>query len=285
MATTSARSTRARPARASSCSTRTARSSPSTSASTSRSTPRRAGSSTTRKRSGTRTPRGDRRRAGRLRRSRRATSRRSASPTSARRPWCGTARPASRSTTRSSGRTRARTRSCASCGERASTGCARSPACRSPPTSAGPKIKWILDNVDGARERAEKGELAFGTMDSWVMWNLTGGEEGVHVTDVTNASRDAADGPRDARLARAGLELMGIPRSMLPEIKSSSEAYGEAKGTAIGGRPIAGILGDQQAALFGQTCFERRRRQEHLRHRLVPARQHRRGDRPHRRRC
>src|SRR3954471_1370088 len=117
---------------------------------------------------------------------------------------------------------------------------------------AGPKIKWILDNVDGARERAEKGELAFGTMDTWVLWNLTGG---THVTDVTNASRTMLMNLETLDWHEPSLELMGIPRSMLPEIRSSSETYGEAKGTAVGGVPVAGILGDQQAALFGQTCF------------------------------
>jgi len=120
---------------------------------------------------------------------------------------------------------------------------------------SGPKVKWILDNVDGARERAEKGELAFGTMDSWVIWNLTGGEQ--HITDVTNASRTLLMDLKTLDWHEPSLELMGIPRSMLPEIKSSSETYGEVKGTAIGGTPIAGILGDQQAALFGQTCFDR----------------------------
>jgi glycerol kinase len=120
---------------------------------------------------------------------------------------------------------------------------------------SGPKIKWILDNVDGARERAENGELAFGTMDSWVIWNLTGGQH--HITDVTNASRTLLMDLKALDWHEPSLELMGIPRSMLPEIKASSESYGEVRGTAIGGTPIAGILGDQQAALFGQTCFDR----------------------------
>src|SRR4051794_25578456 len=118
---------------------------------------------------------------------------------------------------------------------------------------SGPKIRWMLDHVDGAQERAENGELAFGTMDSWLLWNLTGGE---HVTDVTNASRTLLMDLETLDWHEPSLDLMGIPKSMLPEIRSSSEAYGEAKGTAIGGTPIAGILGDQQAALFGQTCFE-----------------------------
>src|ERR671916_6612 len=123
---------------------------------------------------------------------------------------------------------------------------------------SGPKIAWILDNVDGARERAENGELAFGTMDTWVLWNLTGGTDGgVHATDVTNASRTLLMDLESLDWHEPSLELMGIPRSMLPEIRSSSEQYGEAAGTALGGRPVAGILGDQQAALFGQTCFDR----------------------------
>src|SRR6201991_2150241 len=117
---------------------------------------------------------------------------------------------------------------------------------------SGPKIRWILDNVEGARQRAENGELAFGTMDSWVLWNLTG----EHVTDVTNASRTLLMNLETLDWHEPSLELMGIPRALLPAIRSSSEAYGEARGTAIGGTPVAGILGDQHAALFGQTCFE-----------------------------
>jgi glycerol kinase len=121
---------------------------------------------------------------------------------------------------------------------------------------SGPKIRWLLDNVDGAQKRAENGELAFGTMDSWLLWNLTGGKDGgLHVTDVTNASRTLAMNLETLDWHEPSLDLMGIPRSMLPEIRSSSEEYGEINGTAVGGRPLAGILGDQQAALFGQTCF------------------------------
>jgi glycerol kinase len=123
---------------------------------------------------------------------------------------------------------------------------------------SGPKIEWILDHVDGARERAEAGELAFGTMDTWVLWNLTGGKNGgVHATDVTNASRTMLMSLESLDWHEPSLDLMGIPKSMLPEIRSSSETYGEAQGTALGGRPVAGILGDQQAAMFGQTCFDR----------------------------
>ncbi|UVY84314.1 glycerol kinase GlpK [Brachybacterium sp. NBEC-018] len=123
---------------------------------------------------------------------------------------------------------------------------------------SGPKVKWILDNVDGAREKAEKGDLLFGNTDSWLVWNLTGGVNGgVHVTDVTNASRtmlmniDTLDWNEDIA------KDMGIPLSMLPEIKSSSEVYGKGrKNDLLIDTPIAGILGDQQAATFGQACFE-----------------------------
>jgi glycerol kinase len=122
---------------------------------------------------------------------------------------------------------------------------------------SGPKIKWILDHVDGARGRAEDGELAFGTIDTWVLWNLTGGTDGgVHATDVTNASRTMLMNLETLDWHQPSLDLMGIPESMLPEIRSSSETYGEAQGTALGGQPVAGILGDQQAAMFGQTCFD-----------------------------
>ena len=122
---------------------------------------------------------------------------------------------------------------------------------------SGPKIRWLLDRVPGAQERAERGELAFGTMDSWVLWNLTGGpDRGVHATDVTNASRTMLMSLETLDWHEPSLELMGIPRALLPEIRSSSEIYGEARSTAAAGVPVAGILGDQQAALFGQTCFE-----------------------------
>jgi glycerol kinase len=120
---------------------------------------------------------------------------------------------------------------------------------------SGPKIKWILDNVPGAREKAEKGELYFGNMDSWVIWNVTGGVNGgVHVTDVSNASRTMLMNLETLDWDEENLKLMGIPRSMLPDIKASSEVYGMAVGV-LAGIPVAGDLGDQQAALFGQTCF------------------------------
>lgn len=115
---------------------------------------------------------------------------------------------------------------------------------------SGPKIKWILDHVEGARERAERGELLFGNMDTWIIWNLTG----AHVTDVTNASRTLLMNLNTLDWDAELLALLGVPRAMLPEIRSSSEIYGTAKG-ALGGVPVAGDLGDQQAALFGQTCY------------------------------
>ena len=121
---------------------------------------------------------------------------------------------------------------------------------------SGPKIKWILDNVDGVRERAQRGEVLFGNIDTWCIWNLTGGPEGgAHVTDVTNASRTMLMNLETLDWDDEILGIMGIPRAMLPQIKPSSEVYGEAKG-ALAGIPVAGDLGDQQAALFGQTAFD-----------------------------
>ena len=120
---------------------------------------------------------------------------------------------------------------------------------------SGPKIKWILDNVEGARAKAEAGELLFGNIDTWCIWNLTGGPSGgVHVTDVTNASRTMLMNLATLDWDPEILKLMGIPRAMLPAIKASSEVYGKATGD-LAGVPVAGDLGDQQAALFGQTCF------------------------------
>ncbi len=120
------------------------------------------------------------------------------------------------------------------------------------------KIEWILNNVEGARERAEAGDLLFGNMDTWVIWNLTGGPEGgVHVTDATNASRTMLMNIKTLEWDDGQLEIFGIPRSMLPEIKSSSEVYGYGrKNGLLIDTPIAGDLGDQQAATFGQACFE-----------------------------
>jgi glycerol kinase len=123
---------------------------------------------------------------------------------------------------------------------------------------SGPKVAWLLDHVPGARGRAENGELAFGTIDTWLLWNLTGGPTGgLHVTDATNASRTLLMDLHTLDWHEPSLELMGIPRALLPEIRSSSEVYGEARAGALRGVPVAGMIGDQQAALFGQTCFER----------------------------
>ena len=120
---------------------------------------------------------------------------------------------------------------------------------------SGPKIKWLLDNVDGARDRAQNGDLLFGNIDTFVIWHLTGGTDGgVHVTDVTNASRTMMMNLETLDWDDEILGILDVPKSMLPDIKASSEVYGEAKDT-LAGTPVAGDLGDQQAALFGQTCF------------------------------
>jgi glycerol kinase len=122
---------------------------------------------------------------------------------------------------------------------------------------SGTKIKWILDNVDGARAKAEAGDLLFGTTDCWVLWNLTGGTDGgVHVTDVTNASRTLFMDLETLSWRDDILADFGVPKSMLPEIKSSSEVYGNVEASNLLREvPIAGILGDQQAATFGQAAF------------------------------
>ncbi len=120
---------------------------------------------------------------------------------------------------------------------------------------SGTKIKWILDNVPGAREKAEAGKLRFGTVDSWLVWQLTRGD--VHVTDVTNASRTMLFNINTLEWDDELLSMLGIPRSMMPAVKSSSEVYGYTKTTIFAHEvPIAGIAGDQQAALFGQMCTE-----------------------------
>ncbi|WP_204457284.1 glycerol kinase GlpK, partial [Barnesiella sp. CU968] len=117
------------------------------------------------------------------------------------------------------------------------------------------KIKWILDNVPGARKRAEEGKLLFGTVDSWLVWRLTRGD--VHVTDVSNASRTMLFNINTLEWDQELLDYFGIPRSMMPEVKSSSEVYGHTTTTIFAHNvPIAGIAGDQQAALFGQMCVE-----------------------------
>ena len=120
------------------------------------------------------------------------------------------------------------------------------------------KIVWILDNVEGARAAAEAGELAFGTPDTWVLWNLTGGVDGgVHATDVTNASRTLLMDLETCAWDKALIAAWGIPESLLPEIRSSSEVYGHAHSSSLLREvPISGILGDQQAATFGQVAFE-----------------------------
>ena len=119
---------------------------------------------------------------------------------------------------------------------------------------SGTKIKWILDNVKGAREKAENGDLLFGTVDTWLVWKLTNGE--VHVTDYTNASRTMIYNIKDLCWDEKMLSILNIPKTMLPEVKNSSEVYGH---TNIAGKlvPIAGMAGDQQAALFGQACFNK----------------------------
>lgn len=130
---------------------------------------------------------------------------------------------------------------------------------------SGPKIKWILDHVEGAKEKAKRGDLLFGTVDTWLIWNLTNRE--AHVTDVTNASRTMLMNLKSLDWDEEILKAMGIPRAMLPEIRSSSEIYGYVgagfprpiqgeRTSPLQGIPISGNLGDQQAALFGQTCFK-----------------------------
>ena len=122
---------------------------------------------------------------------------------------------------------------------------------------SGPKIKWLLENVEGSYHRAEKGDLLFGNIDTWLIWNLSGGVNGgLHITDVTNASRtmlmnlDTLDWDDDI------LAAMAIPKAILPEIQSSSQVYGPITNSPLAGIPIAGDLGDQQAAMFGQNCFD-----------------------------
>ncbi|MCC3376889.1 glycerol kinase GlpK [Cohnella sp. REN36] len=124
------------------------------------------------------------------------------------------------------------------------------------PYFSGTKVKWILDHVEGAREKAEQGKLMFGTIDTWLVWRLTGRR--THVTDYTNASRTLMYNIHELRWDEELLDLLGVPASMLPEVRSSSEVYGHTDKRHFFGHevPIAGIAGDQQAALFGQACFE-----------------------------
>jgi glycerol kinase len=117
------------------------------------------------------------------------------------------------------------------------------------------KLKWLLDNVDGARARAEAGELAFGTIDSWVIWNLTGGTS--HVTDATNAARTMLYDIRKGRWSKTMCDLLDIPMNMLPEVKDSAADFGVTRADLFGREiPILGVAGDQQAATVGQACFE-----------------------------
>ena len=121
---------------------------------------------------------------------------------------------------------------------------------------SGSKLRWILDQVPGARERARRGELAFGTIDTWLLWNLSGGR--LHITDATNASRTMLFNLRTGTWDDELLALLEVPREVLPEVRSSSEIYGETAPGVLGSAvPLAGIAGDQQAALFGQNCFTR----------------------------
>jgi glycerol kinase len=121
---------------------------------------------------------------------------------------------------------------------------------------SGSKVRWLLDNVQGARKQAEAGELAFGTVDTWLVYKLTGGR--VHVTDVSNASRTLMFNIHTLEWDDELLEILQVPRAMLPEVRSSSEVYGESERGILGGNlPIAGIAGDQQAATFGQACFSK----------------------------
>ncbi|TDL34968.1 glycerol kinase [Jeotgalibacillus sp. S-D1] len=121
---------------------------------------------------------------------------------------------------------------------------------------SGTKVKWILDNVDGARQKAEDGKLLFGTIDSWLIWKLSGGK--AHVTDYSNASRTLMYNIYDLQWDQELLDILGVPKSMLPEVKPSSEIYGKTVAYHFFGReiPIAGAAGDQQAALFGQACYK-----------------------------
>ncbi|MBQ0139763.1 MAG: glycerol kinase GlpK [Kurthia sp.] len=122
---------------------------------------------------------------------------------------------------------------------------------------SGTKVKWILDNVEGAREKADNGDLLFGTIDTWLIWKLTAGK--VHVTDYSNASRTLMYNIYDLKWDQELLDILGVPASMLPEVKPSSEIYGKTNAAQFYGNeiPIAGAAGDQQAALFGQACFEK----------------------------
>lgn len=139
---------------------------------------------------------------------------------------------------------------------------------------SGTKLKWILDNVEGARELAEEGKLCFGTIDTWLVWKLTRGK--MFITDVSNASRTMLFNIHKMEWDEELLQLLDIPRAILPEVKQSSEIYGETSTTLFSTKiPISGIAGDQQAALFGQMCTKPGMVKKHLRNRLFLINEHR----------
>jgi glycerol kinase len=143
---------------------------------------------------------------------------------------------------------------------------------------SGLKIRWILENVRGIRSLAENGDVLFGNIDTFLVWHLTGGPNGgIHITDVTNASRTQLMNVETLSWDPEILDAFGIPEAILPSIRSSSEVYAHVKDPVLKDVPIAGILGDQQAALVGQTCFRPGRSQEHLRHWMFSADEHRRS--------
>ena len=226
----------------------------------------------------------DQRPGGRRRRHRKAgitppTSRRSASPTSARPRCCGTRTPVSPSTTPSSGRTPAPTRSARnSAATSARTASAARPGLPLASYFAGPKVRWLLDNVEGLRERAEAGDILFGTMDSWVIWNLTGGADGgVHVTDVTNASRTMLMNLHTMAVGRRrSLESMDVPRPCCPRSAPPPRCTARARDGVLGRRP--GRLRARRPAggPVRPDLFLRGRGQVHVRHRHLHADEHRR---------
>ena len=207
-----------------------------------------------------------------------ARSPRWASPTSARRPSCGTAPPASRWRRPSCGRAASPPSAVRPCA-RPATRSASAPLTGLPLDAyfSGPKIAHILDAEPGLRARAEAGELCFGTVDSFLIWRLTGGR--THITDVSNASRTLLFDIAERRWDPWLCELIGVPTAMLPEVRPSSALLAETDPSVLGASlPIAGIGGDQMAATFGQACLEPGHGQEHLRHRRLRAAQH--GHRP-----
>ena len=189
---------------------------------------------------------------------RRRRSPRSASPTSARPRWCGTGAPASRSASAIVWQD-TRTDALVAGARRATpapTGSATCAACRSPPTSPAPKLRWLLDHVAGLRERAERGEVLFGTMETWLIWNLTGGPNGgMHVTDVTNASRTMLMDIHTLQLGRRAAGVLRRPAGDAAGDPLLRRGLRHRRGTVLPGVRIGAALGDQQAALFGQTCF------------------------------